>query len=198
MTIPTGIDNGTFAGYATRLNQRVTDPLAFVPLFRRWGTMNDGTDTVSFVTWPGSPEGNIVADIGSLGLDSANGSVYVKTTDTVNTGWVLLSAGAAFVWQDFAPGALAISNGYFATGAGAYTLPLGAVDGETIEIVDQVGGGVVVTAAVGQFIQVSNVLTLAGGTATSTQSGDALRLKFRLSNLTWICVPGAAGNWILT
>lgn len=113
------------------------------------------------------------------------------------TGFVQSLTSGGITWQDFAPGALVFSNGYFATGAGAYTLPLGTTDGQTIEIVDQAGGGVVVTAAGAQLIQISNVLSSAGGTATSTLSGDALRLIFRATLGSWICVPGVAGNWIL-
>ena len=135
------------------------------------------------------------ADLGT----NAGMCSFDSTQFTVSaTGYVQSLASVAFVWQDFAPGALAITNGYFATGAGIYTLPVGALDGQTVEIVDQIGGGVAVVASVGQSIQISNVTTGVARTATSTQSGDALRLIFRLSALKWICVPGAAGNWILT
>lgn len=131
-----------------------------------------------------------VAQNGVCHFDSAQFTVDAN-------GFVQSLASVAFVWQDSGPVAMANFNGYFATGAGAYTLPLGVTDGETIEIVDQIGGGVVVTAAGAQVIQVSNTLSSAGGTCTSTQSGDALRLIFRASTGRWICVPGAAGNWIL-
>lgn len=130
---------------------------------------------------------------------AANGVSHFDSSQfTVDaSGFVQSLSTGSIVWQDSAPGALAFSNGYFATGAGAYTLPLGTTDGQTIEIVDQAGGGVVVTAAGAQLIQISNVLSSAGGTATSTLSGDALRLIFRATLGNWICVPGAAGNWIL-
>lgn len=113
------------------------------------------------------------------------------------SGFVQSLATGSIVWQDSGPAALASSNGYFATGAGVYSLPLGVTDGETVEIVDQVGGGVVVTAAGAQIIEISNVFSSAGGTATSTQAGDALRLIFRITNSRWICIPGASGNWLL-
>lgn len=289
-TIQSGINNGTFQGYATRLDQRVTDPAAFVPVFRRWSLMTDGTDSVSIVTWPGTPEGNIVGDIGSICMDSTNGALYLKTTDTANTGWVLassptgalnsidvdaatgpgtdpvlptagqiailganpvaqsipvrthantaanrfdvevqISAAAAatdatqnglahfnsaqftvdangFVstiagtapWLDSAGGiTMANHTGYFATGAAAYTLPVGAANGDMVEIVDQVGGGVVVTAGGTDVIQIQNGASSAGGTATSTLKGDSLRLVFRLADTTWYCCPGAGGTWIL-
>lgn len=49
--------------------------------------MDDQTDTFGYYNNAGSPEGVLVADIGSLCLDTTNGIVYVKQTDTVNTGW---------------------------------------------------------------------------------------------------------------
>lgn len=88
-------------------------------------------------------------------------------------------------------------NGYFATGAGAYTLPAGVLDGDTVEIIDNVGGGVVVTAQGGNTIRIQNVNSSANGTATSSQFGDALRLIFRASIGEWQCCPGGGGNWLL-
>ena len=41
----------------------------------------------------GTPEGVIAADIGSLARDVTNGALYIKTTDTVNTGWSQLGTG---------------------------------------------------------------------------------------------------------
>jgi hypothetical protein len=112
-------------------------------------------------------------------------------------GFVQSLASVAFVWQDSGPVAMAITNGYFATAAGVYSLPIGTLDGQTIEIIDNVGGGVVVTASPGQTIRIQNVQSGAGGTATSSQFGDALRLIFRASISEWQCCAGAGGNWLL-
>lgn len=49
---------------------------------------------VGIFTCNGSPEGIILASTGSIAL-SDNGSVYKKTTDNVNTGWVELQSGAS-------------------------------------------------------------------------------------------------------
>jgi hypothetical protein len=40
---------------------------------------------------PGNPENNVIADKGSLALDTTNGVLYLKTTDAINTGWVSIS-----------------------------------------------------------------------------------------------------------
>ncbi len=104
---------------------------------------------------------------------------------------------APFTWQDFAGGALAVSNGYFATAAAVYTLPAGTTDGETVEIIDNIGGGVVVTAQGGNTIRIQNTASSANGTATSSQFGDALRLIYRASISEWQCCPGGGGMWTL-
>lgn len=121
------------------------------------------------------------------GISITNGAGSITVTNT--------SAGGT--WLDTAGGALAANTGYFVTAAAAVTLPLTPAQGTIVEIVDQVGGGVVVTAAGANIIQVQNVASSAGGTSTSTQKGDALRLVFRTADLTWYCAPGAGGNWIL-
>lgn len=130
------------------------------------------------------------AAAGMCSFDSSQFSVSA-------TGFVQSLSSGGITWQDFAGGAMAISNGYFATAAAAYTLPLGVADGETIEIIDNIGGGVVVTASGAQTIRVQNVNSSAGGTCTSTQFGDALRLIFRASIGEWQCCPGGGGNWLL-
>lgn len=112
-------------------------------------------------------------------------------------GFVTFTGSGGMSWLDTAGGALAANTGYFVTAAAAITLPLTPAQGTIVEIVDQVGGGVVVTAAGANIIQVQNVASSAGGTSTSTQKGDALRLVFRTADLTWYCAPGAGGNWIL-
>lgn len=111
-------------------------------------------------------------------------------------GFVSSIAGTA-PWLDSAGGALVNHTGYFATAAAAYTLPAGVANGDQVEIVDTVGGGVVVTAQGGNVIQIQNVASSANGTATSTLKGDSLRLTFRLADGIWYATPGAGGNWLL-
>jgi len=59
----------------------------------QWVGYNDQTDTFGLYNRAGTPEGNIAANIGSYCLDTTNGKMYIKTTDTVNTGWQLVASG---------------------------------------------------------------------------------------------------------
>lgn len=60
-----------------------------------WIDFNDGTDSFGYYNHAGSPESNVAANIGSICSDTTNGDVYVKTTDTANTGWTILDAGGS-------------------------------------------------------------------------------------------------------
>lgn len=53
--------------------------------------LTDGVDTFGLYNRAGSPEGQILADVGSRCIDTAVGALYIKKTDTVNTGWSLVS-----------------------------------------------------------------------------------------------------------
>ncbi len=64
--------------------------------------VDDGTDTFGIFNNAGSPEGIIATDIGSLCIDTTNGEIYIKTTDTVNTGWVKLDRGSTATWGSIA------------------------------------------------------------------------------------------------
>ena len=59
--------------------------------------MNDQTDNFGYYNNAGNPEGVVAANIGSICANTSGGEVYVKTTDTVNTGWTLLGAATAGV-----------------------------------------------------------------------------------------------------
>lgn len=61
---------------------------------RQWIQFDDETDTSGMYTYPGSPEGNVPANTGSVCSDTTNGGLYIKTTDTVATGWKLLEQDA--------------------------------------------------------------------------------------------------------
>jgi hypothetical protein len=65
---------------------------AGLPKFTRtsagqWMNFADGTDTFGIFNRAGTPEGSIAADKGSLAIDTTNGALYIKTTDSLNTGW---------------------------------------------------------------------------------------------------------------
>jgi len=128
-----------------------------------------------------------------------NGVCHFDSADfTVDANGFVQALGGTSPWLDIAPpSAVVINTGYFATGAGALTLPLAPAQGSIIEIVDVFGGGVVVTASGAEFIQIQNTTSSAGGTATSIQLGDALRLVYRAADTTWYQAPGAGGNWVL-
>ena len=53
--------------------------------------LSDGTDVYKLFGGSGTPETKVAADIGSLYIDGTNGDLYVKTTDTANTGWSTFS-----------------------------------------------------------------------------------------------------------
>jgi hypothetical protein len=129
---------------------------------------------------------------------SANGVCHFNSAQfTVGIDGFVSSLSGTAPWLDIAGGALAAFTGYYVTAAAVVTLPAAPAQGTIIEIIDEIGGGVVVTSAGADLIRISNTVSSAPGTATSTQRGDALRLVYRTASASWICCPGAAGNWIL-
>lgn len=111
------------------------------------------------------------------------------------SGWVQFSGATTSPWLDKAPGALAAFTGYFATGVGVYTLPAAPAQGTIVEIVDDVGGGVALTASGGDKIRLGNQISSANGAMTSSQTGDAIRAVYRTVGATWFCAPSSQGNW---
>jgi hypothetical protein len=100
------------------------------------------------------------------------------------------------VFTDTAAATLAVDNGYFATAAGTYALPATALQGELIHIFCDTAGAVVVDAPALNFVRIGSLITSSGGTVTSTQIGDSLTLRYRLSTLTWHCTS-VIGIWLV-
>jgi len=73
---------------------------AGLPKFTRtssgqWMNFADDTDIFGIYNRAGTPESNIAADKGSLAIDTTNGALYIKTTDTLNTGWSAFGLASA-------------------------------------------------------------------------------------------------------
>jgi len=100
------------------------------------------------------------------------------------------------VFTDITATTLAVDNGYFATAAGTYNMPATAAQGEVIEIVCDTAGAVVLDCPANNLIRIGNQITSSGGTATSNAIGDALKLRYRLSSLTWEAIS-VIGTWTL-
>ncbi|KKQ93205.1 MAG: hypothetical protein UT19_C0016G0018 [Candidatus Woesebacteria bacterium GW2011_GWB1_39_10b] len=60
-----------------------------------WISFNDGTDAWGLYNRAGTPEGFITANTGTLAMDTANGTLYVKTDDGDATDWVNLATGVS-------------------------------------------------------------------------------------------------------
>ncbi len=65
----------------------------------QWLSWNDSTDTFGLYNRAGTPEGNITADIGTLCIDTTNGVLYIKQTDSANTGWTSVGGASGAVLQ---------------------------------------------------------------------------------------------------
>lgn len=98
------------------------------------------------------------------------------------------------VFTDTTAATLAVDNGYFATAAGAYTLPAAPAQGEQVIIFCDTTGAVAVTANTGQVIRIGSSVSSTAGTLTSTARGDALTLRYRTSGAVWATIA-SMGNW---
>lgn len=65
----------------------------------QWVSYNDQTDSFGLYNRSGTPEGNITANIGSLGVDTSTGTFYGKTTDASSTGWVSQINNNSTAWR---------------------------------------------------------------------------------------------------
>lgn len=133
----------------------------------------------SYVTDNGTaiPAANILNVLGGDGAET-EGSGNTITINVINDG---------FPWSDESSDFVALpQNGYFCNAALTVTLTsLGLVTGSTVIIYVDTSSAVVIRAAPGQQIEISNNTSTVGGTATSTAQGNIVQLVFRVSDSTW-------------
>lgn len=163
-----------------------------------------GVDSNGFVTFTGTgatetltgntggavgPTANNINILGSGGV-TVSGNPGTSTLTIVSTGvvkWNLISASQT----------LAVNMGYFCTGGGALALALPATSavGDIIEVSLQGSTSWSITQSAGQQLKMGNLSTTAGvgGSLTSTQQGDSIRMVCLTANLTWVVFP-SMGN----
>lgn len=137
-----------------------------------------------------TPVANVIQFFGGSGIATSGAGNTVTISAT----------GAAFAWVDLGvslnPGVK--ETGYFITANSTVTLPAAPAQGDTI-VFDVTGAGttLIIQASGTQLIRFANQVSSAGGTATSTATGDSCRLTYQTSSTTWHAVSGFSGNWTM-
>lgn len=175
------------------------------------GTLTSPLGTLSI----GYSTPNITLDLvgGSTGVDSftpdngttpvvpnVSGNVSIfglsgsKTTGSLNTLTIKSPPYADFP----ATSTATVNSGSFITAGGniILNLPTPAADGDLVEVVCTTANLVAIDAPAANFIRIGTLITSGGGTATSTQIGDAVCLRYRLADLTWYATS-VVGTWVM-
>lgn len=131
--------------------------------------------------------------IGSIGSDPVLNTITAGTGITVTNGpgtITIAATSGTFTWTFIsASQTLAVENGYICGGGGALSLALPAtsVVGDIIEITLDGSTSFTVTQSAGQSIKFGSSVTTTGvgGSITSTQQGDSIRMVCSVANLRW-------------
>lgn len=138
--------------------------------------------------------------IGSTGNPPVLGNITsLDGTITVTNGPGTIDLSSQQSWTDEASSFSAVSGkGYFVTATATATLPASPSQGNVIAfIVDVSGSFLTVQANTGQFIRIGQNISASAGVAVNNFQGDALRLRYRAADTTWIA-ESVEGSWTVT
>jgi len=135
------------------------------------------------------------------GAGQLNAAVQVDN-ETIQIVGNQLKATSGFTWNVINTDTAAASdNGYFVNDAGNVNISLPATSsiGDAIEISEIGTGTWTITQAAGQQIRLGSYQTTlgAGGSLTSTQAGDSIRLTCYADNSLWVSTS-STGNITIT
>lgn len=183
----------------------------------------DGELWIGSTALPHVKKGNITSTGGTITITNGSGSINLEASATVPTTFTADSGTAtpalnninilggpgvtttasgstvtinSTIFTDTTATTLQSDNGYFPTAAGTYILPASPAQGELITIVCATSGAVVVDAPSTHLIRLGSLVTSAGGTVTSTSTGDSLTLRYRSSDTTWYATS-IIGTWLV-
>lgn len=144
---------------------------------------SDLTEHFDLYNSDGSPEGSIAADKGSMCCDTTNGTLYIKTTDTVNTGWQQLQSGGAVATSYVTDSGTAVASSNILNVVGGSGVSTSG-SGSTLTV-NSVGGGVtwnVISDTSENMVVNNGYVSNNAGTVTLTlpvaaSVGDTLRVS---------------------
>ena len=130
----------------------------------------------------------------------ANGTAgYVLTAQSgAPPAWAAASAGGMTYTSISSAPTTANKTTYMATAALTVTLPSAPADGYVVGLMNCSSGSVVFQASGSDVIQLSDVVSSAAGTATSSIKGESMILVYQASGNTWFAPSGPQGtSWDL-
>jgi hypothetical protein len=148
----------------------------------------DGQLLIGSTAFPNIVVGYITSSDASITVTNGPGTIDITT----------VGGGGGITWSAIsADQTLAVDNGYLCIGGATLNLALPVISavGTTIEVSLDGSTGFTITQAAGQSIKLGNQTTTAGvgGSLSSTQQGDSLRMVCKTANLAWTVVS-AMGN----
>lgn len=132
-----------------------------------------------------SAQVGVLLSTGQVLVGVTGADPVAQTLANVNT-WVDQTSGSA---------TLAVNTGYVTDNGASlvtYTLPASAALGSVVEIVGKSAGGWTVAQGAGQSIGLGSQASTvgAGGSISSSNAGDCVRLVCTTANTTWRAVSG--------
>jgi hypothetical protein len=146
-------------------------------------------------------QGNTGGQVGPNGSSTVNivGSGTISVTGNPGTNTLTISDMDA-AWVSVSASTPMVSNmGYFVVspgGAVVLTLPATSIAGDVLQVALDGATSFSIAQGAGQTIVYGNQTTTSGvgGSITSTQQGDAIRITCRVPNLRWVVTVGTQGN----
>lgn len=157
-------------------------------------------DANGFVSVNGSGLGETITGDsgGALSPSSGNWNILGRSGSKTSGSGSTLTVNSPPFSQIGSSATSVLNSGEFVTAAVTRTLPAtaGLIDGDLVIYSCTTAGALVITANTGQTIRIGTLVSSSAGTATSTNIGDSVSLRFDATAISWRAVS-VIGTWLM-
>lgn len=193
------IGSGNTVTYQTQISQAIAATDATKIGLSAFNSSQFTVDANGFVSATGSIPIQFTADSGTAVPSAGNINILGRSGSKTSASGSTITVKSPPYQDQGGSTTVTLNSGSFVTAAITLTLPAsaGLSDGDILEFICITAGALIIQSVGSQKIRIGSLISSGAGTATSSNIGDSLTLRFRAAD-GFFYATSVVGVWVLT